>query len=295
MAGNLTSCCTTARKPQERSHGSHFTSPDAGSDRCRSLLTTTTIVNAQTGPFRSKPGTGVARAATELPAGDKVAYHDPKDLADLPDFRFALDGSRPKVTSGGWAKEATVHQFPISKGMAASTCSRSGRISRATLARHRSRMAYVIDGRCQTVFSTRQGERDQQLRAGRSMVLPQGPRSLDPDHRHKPCHFVSPSTTAASPSTAPSRSRTGPTWRQGHAGAQLRRAEGCLDAFPKGETTSRRAGCCRRRKPSTPWPKESTHKFSLLHDNRAVRDFDGGTFRLATVDEWPISRAIQAA
>src|SRR5258708_13005863 len=83
------------------------------------LLTTTTIVNAQTGPFQSKPGDGgVARAATELPAGDKVAYHDPKDLADLPDFRFSLDGSRPKVTSGGWAKEATVHQFPISKGIA---------------------------------------------------------------------------------------------------------------------------------------------------------------------------------
>src|SRR4029077_15761467 len=41
-----------------------------------------------------------------------------------------------------------------------------------------------------------------------------------------------------------------------------------------------------------PWPKESTHKFSLLHDNRAVRDFEGGTFRLATVDEWPISKSM---
>ena len=36
----------------------------------------------------------------------------------MPDFRFSLDGNRPKVTSGGWAKEATVHQFPISKGIA---------------------------------------------------------------------------------------------------------------------------------------------------------------------------------
>jgi oxalate decarboxylase len=34
------------------------------------------------------------------------------------------------------------------------------------------------------------------------------------------------------------------------------------------------------------------HKFSLLHENRAVRDFDGGTFRLATVDEWPISKSM---
>jgi oxalate decarboxylase len=41
-----------------------------------------------------------------------------------------------------------------------------------------------------------------------------------------------------------------------------------------------------------PWPKESTHKFSLLHDNRAARDFEGGTFRLATVDEWPVSQSM---
>lgn len=67
------------------------------------LLATTTVVNAQTGPFQSKPGDGgVARQATELPPGDKVAYHDPTEVADMPDFRFSLDGSRPKVTSGGW-------------------------------------------------------------------------------------------------------------------------------------------------------------------------------------------------
>src|SRR6202022_4815341 len=81
------------------------------------LLTTTTIVNAQTGPFHPKPGDGgVARAATELPPGDKVAYHDPKDVGALPDFRFSLDGNLPKVTSGGWAKEATAHQSPITRG-----------------------------------------------------------------------------------------------------------------------------------------------------------------------------------
>src|SRR5260370_7725746 len=34
------------------------------------------------------------------------------------------------------------------------------------------------------------------------------------------------------------------------------------------------------------------NKYSLLHENRAVRDFEGGTFRLATVDEWPISKSM---
>ncbi len=44
-----------------------------------------------------------------------------------------------------------------------------------------------------------------------------------------------------------------------------------------------------------PWPKESTHKFRLLNDPRAKRDFDGGSFHLATVDEWPISATMSGA
>ena len=117
------------------------------------LLTTTTIVNAQTGPFQSKPGDGgVARAATELPPGERVAYHNPKEVADMPDFRFSLDGNRPKVTSGGWAKEATVHQFPISKGIAGVHMFLDPGASRE-LHWHAiaAEWAYVIDGRCQTV------------------------------------------------------------------------------------------------------------------------------------------------
>ena len=41
-----------------------------------------------------------------------------------------------------------------------------------------------------------------------------------------------------------------------------------------------------------PGPAESTHKFRLLRDNRAVRDFDGGSFRLATIDEFPASKSM---
>ena len=39
-----------------------------------------------------------------------------------------------------------------------------------------------------------------------------------------------------------------------------------------------------------PWPRESTHRFALTRDARAARDFAGGRFRLATVNEWPISQ-----
>src|SRR5258705_7533803 len=116
----LTSCCTAAR-PNQRREGMDSISRRQmlAVTAAGGLLATTTIVNAQTGPFQSKPGDGgVARAATELPPGDKVAYHDPKKVADMPDFHFSLDSTRPKVPSAGWAKEASFHQFPISKGTA---------------------------------------------------------------------------------------------------------------------------------------------------------------------------------
>ena len=33
-------------------------------------------------------------------------------------FKYSLDGSTPKNFSGGWAKEATEHDLPVSKEIA---------------------------------------------------------------------------------------------------------------------------------------------------------------------------------
>src|SRR5258708_19800143 len=110
----FTSCCTAARSNHRRevmdpiSRRQMLAATAAGG-----LLTTTTIVNAQSGPFQSKPGDGgVARAPTELPPGDKVAYHDPKEVADLPAFHFALAGDRPTVTSAAWSHQPPSHNSP---------------------------------------------------------------------------------------------------------------------------------------------------------------------------------------
>jgi oxalate decarboxylase len=66
-----------------------------------------------------------------------------------------------------------------------------------------------------------------------------------------------------------------------------------FDAFPKGETYIQAGPVVPASDAlDAPWPKESTHKFSLLRDNRAVRDFDGGSLRIATVDEWPVSKTM---
>ncbi|MBV8524852.1 MAG: hypothetical protein JOY71_22500, partial [Acetobacteraceae bacterium] len=68
---------------------------------------------------KGNPGEGgIGRNAQQLPPGAKVAYHDPKDVEAMPNFKYYLDGSTPKITSGGWAKESTVHQLPVSKGIA---------------------------------------------------------------------------------------------------------------------------------------------------------------------------------
>lgn len=177
------------------------------------LLMTTTIVNAQTGPFQSKPGDGgVARAAMELPAGDKVAYHDPKDLEDLPDFRFSLDGSRPKVTSGGWAKEAAVHQFPISKGIAGvHMFLDSGAARELHWHAIAAEWANVIDGRCQTVALVPSGASEINNYGPGDLSSPRATVTRSRPSATSPATSSSPLTTVPFPSTAPFRSRTGST------------------------------------------------------------------------------------
>ena len=123
---------------------------------------------AAEGSDKGTPGEGgYGRNAVQLAPGAKVAAHDPKDIEAMPEFKYSLDGGvRPKVTSGGWAKEATVRQFPISKAIAGVHMFLEPGASRE-LHWHAiaAEWAFVIDGRCQTVVLDDQGQ-DQQLRAG---------------------------------------------------------------------------------------------------------------------------------
>src|SRR5215467_14502638 len=102
---------------------------------------------------KGNPGEGgYGRNSLQLPPGAKVAYHDPKDIEAMPNFKYSLDGGEPKITSGGWAKESTVHQLPVSKGIAGVHMFLNPGASRE-LHWHAiaAEWAYVIDGRCQTV------------------------------------------------------------------------------------------------------------------------------------------------
>src|SRR5258708_1938061 len=297
----FTSCCTAASSNHRRevmdsiSRRQMLAVTAAGG-----LLTTTTIVNSQTGPFQSKPGDGgVARAATELPPGEKVAYHNPKDVADMPDFHFSLDASRPKVTSGGWAKEATVHQFPISEGIAGVHMFLDPGAARE-LHWHAiaAEWAYVIDGRCQTVVLDP---------SGASEINNYGPGDLwffPKRHRHsihtigdKPCHF---GLSFDNGGFSRRHTRSISDWIDLTPKDILELNFGVpkdvFDAFPKGETYIQAGPVLPASQAiDAPWPKESTHKFSLLKDVRARRDLDGGTLNLATVDEWTSSKTMSRA
>ncbi len=102
---------------------------------------------------------GFGRASTPLPPGVPVAYHDPADVAEMPAFTRSLDGSAPKVTSGGWAKESTEHQLPIMTGLAGVHMLLNPGGSRE-LHWHAiaAEWAYVIAGRCQTVVLDPSGQ-----------------------------------------------------------------------------------------------------------------------------------------
>ena len=247
--------------------------------------------------FMSKGGDGgYGRNAVALPKGDTVAYHDPKDVAEMPDFKFSLDGNKPKVTSGGWAKEATVHQFPISKGIAGVHMYLNPGSSRE-LHWHAiaAEWAYVIDGHCQTMVIEP---------SGASEINNFGPGDLwyfAKGHGHsiqtigdKPCHFIlSFDNGAFSEHGTFSITDWVDVTPKEMLAMNFGLPKDVFDAFPKGETYIQ-AGPILKQSDAleAPWPKESTHKFELLKNPRAVRDFDGGTFRLATSDEFPAQRSM---
>src|SRR5262245_26678413 len=102
---------------------------------------------------KGNPGDGgYGRNSVQLPPGAKVAAHDPKDIEAMPEFKYSLDGGSPKITSGGGAKESTIHQLPVSKGLAGVHMFLNPGASRE-LHWHAiaAEWAFIIDGRCQTM------------------------------------------------------------------------------------------------------------------------------------------------
>jgi oxalate decarboxylase len=236
---------------------------------------------------------GFGRQSTQLAPGATVAYHDPKDVGEMPEFTRSLDGSQPKVTSGGWAKESTEHQLPIMKGLAGVHMFLNPGGSRE-LHWHAiaAEWAFVIAGRCQTVVLDPSGQTEVNNYApGDLWFFPKGHGHSIQTIGDEPCHFILSFDNGAF-SEHGTFSIT--DWIDLTPKATLAEnfalPEAAFAPFPKGETYIQSGPVIPIAQAiDAPWPRESTHKFSLLKDPRSRRDFEGGSFSLATVDEWPIS------
>ena len=245
----------------------------------------------------AQPGEGgFGRKAGPLPPGDTVVKHDQADIEAMSDFRFSLDGNRPKVTSGGWAKEATVHQFPISKGIAGVHMFLDPGASRE-LHWHAiaAEWAYVIDGRCQTVVLDPSGASEiNNYEPGDLWYFPKGHGHSIQTIGDKPCHFIlSFDNGAFSEHGTFSITDWVDVTPKDMLAMNFGLPKDVFDAFPKGEAYIQSGPILAASDAlDAPWPKESTHKFRLLRDARAARDFDGGTFRLASVDEFSASKTM---
>jgi oxalate decarboxylase len=242
-----------------------------------------------------KPGEGgIGRNAVQLPPGAKVASHNPKDIQAMPEFKYALDGNVPKITSGGWAKESTLHQLPVSTGLAGVHMFLDPGASRE-LHWHAiaAEWAFVIDGRCQTMVIEPSGASEiNNFEPGDLWYFEKGHGHSIQTIGDKPCHFIlSFNNGAFSEHGTFSVSDWIDVTPKDILAANFNLPKDLFDAFPKGETYIQAGPVVPISQAlEAPWPKESTHRFRLLKDPRAARDFDGGTFRIASVDEFPASR-----
>src|SRR5438105_8810921 len=90
-------------------------------------------------------------AASDSSAGQPPFGPTPAPLAgkELPSFRFALGAVTPKSWDGGWAKEATVAEFPVSEKLAGVLMSLApGALRELHWHANAAEWAYVIKGQC---------------------------------------------------------------------------------------------------------------------------------------------------
>ena len=216
------------------------------------------------------------------------------DIGALPPFRYALDATAPTITSGGWAKHESVRRFPMAAGLLGVHMFLDPGSSREmhwhSLA---DEWAFVIDGHCQTVVLTPEGTSEiNNFGPGDLWYFPRGHGHAIQTIGDKPCHFILAFNDGAE---SPEFGTFGITdWISATPKEWLAQTFGMpaalFDAFPKGEVYLESGPVLQEPDAlEAPWPKESTHKFALTGNSAAARAFAGGTFRLATSEQWPVS------
>jgi oxalate decarboxylase len=114
------------------------------------------------------------------------------DGDELPTFRFTLEKSEAKVNGGNSAREATVKQLPISKGMAGvSMRLEPGGMRELHWHATAAEWAFVIEGRCRTTVIDPEGRGEtNDFDPGDIWYFPRGHGHSIQCLGNKPCHFV---------------------------------------------------------------------------------------------------------
>lgn len=258
------------------------------------LVGLTHLARAEAPVFSPGDG-GFGRNAVRLPPGESVVQHKPGDIEAMPDFRYSLDGSKPKVTSGGWAKEATVEGFPISKGIAGVHMYLNPGASRE-LHWHAiaTEWAFIIDGECQVMVIDPNGTKEvANFRPGDIWYFPKGHGHSIQTIGDKPCHFILAFDNGAfSEHGTFSITDWVSLTPQDILADNFGVPKEIFIKFPKGETYIMAGDILPADKAKESMlPPAQSHKYSLMQQ-QPTHEFPGGMLYLATAKEFPVSQGM---
>jgi oxalate decarboxylase len=254
----------------------------------RGFLGTAAFAAALTGDATIRADAAEANDQAGAGAGDE----------ELPTFRFALDESRAKVVGGNSAREATVKQLPISKGIAGvSMRLEPGGLRELHWHATAAEWAFVIEGRCRTTVIDPEGNSEtNDFGPGDIWYFPRG-------HGHSiqglgpgTCHFV---LVFDNGYFSEFGTFSISDWI-GHSPKELLAKNfgvpaAAFDAFPQDEVYFAR-GAVPPKEPSEPLqgalksPRE-THKFRMLEQAPHSVHSGGREWRVGA-DRFPISKTI---
>jgi oxalate decarboxylase len=231
--------------------------------------------------------------AQPLPPGPKVVPRGTPE--EIPQFKYSMDGGHAKTSAGGWAKEATVEQLPISQGVAGVHMFMNAGGSRE-LHWHAiaAEWAYVIEGSCQVTVIDPAGNTEMlNFDPGDVWYFPRGHGHSITTIGREPCHFL---LAFDNGHFSEHGTFSITDWMSLTPPAVLAKNFGVPAAtfanFPKGEAYIAQGPVIDRDSPqgreSTTNAGPLTHRYRLL-SHKPRQEVPGGSLHLASQQEFPIS------
>ena len=255
------------------------------------------IIGGAGGLLAASAAPNALAAGQQPPSGPAPA---PLAGKELPSFRYALGKQPAKAYDGGWAKEATVAEFPVSQTIAGVLMQLStGALRELHWHANAAEWAYVIKGRCRVTTIDPQGRCEiADFDAGDVWYFPRGHghsiQGLGPDD----CQFILVFDNGyfsefGTFSITDWLGHTPPEVLARNFGVPPDR----FAAFPKGEVYMAK-GPVPPPLPADPAPGSLnagalTHRYRLLAQRPET--FAGGTMRIASEREFPISTTVTGA